>query len=93
LKNFERHYECRDQMLRKIDPNPDATRRNLLLRAYLRTERPDGLVSLGELGKALRELARDYEEQFGGKKLSEWIQVYPDTFKIHENYVVHRNYW
>lgn len=92
LKNYQRHYESQDQMVRKIDPNPESTRHNLLIRAYLRTKRPDNLSSLGELGKVLRELARDFDEQFGGKKLSEWIEDYPYVFQLRGNYVIHRNH-
>lgn len=92
LKNFSDNYETRDQQVRKIDPNPEHTRWSLLVGAYLETKRPDGLASLSELGNALRELARDYESQFGNRKLSAWIEDYPDTFEIRGNSVIHANH-
>lgn len=93
LGSFAQDYESRDQKVRRIDPNPEYTRRSLLVSAYLQTRRPEGRATLADLGKALHELARDYEEQFGGKKLNKWLEAYPDTFKIRGQYVISNLDW
>jgi NYN domain len=87
LRNFEPYFENRDQMIRRVDLNPEMTRYELMFEAYLQTQQADGRAHLGQLGKALRELDPDYEKRFGGKKLSAWVEAYPQYFKLHENYV------
>ena len=91
LRYFELRYETRDQMIRMIDPNPEQTRRDRIVGAYLETKRPDGLAPLAEIGKMLRTDPY-YEIRFGGKKLSEWIKEYPDEFEIRGNDVIHQRY-
>lgn len=85
LANFTTHFECSNNRIRKIDPNPELTRRYLLLKAYIATVQSDGLAQLSEFGKELRKLARNYDEQFGEKRLSEWVRDYPDAFEIQDN--------
>lgn len=92
LKHFGKHFEIRDQMVRRVDPNPQATRRSLIIEAYIQTKDEEGLASLTDLDKALRALARDYNEQFGNKKLSTWIKTYPDDFEIRDGRVIHTRY-
>lgn len=89
LANFEKNFEIRDQTIRRIDPHPEWTRRSLLLAAYLKTSQ-DGRAHLSAIGTALRRLARDYEEQFGAKKLSAWIRDYPEDFILEGGFVIHQ---
>ena len=93
LKNFGRDFESNEQMIRRIDPNLEMTRLNLLLKAYIDTKQPDGSAHLAELGQALRKRDPNYDRRFGSKKLSEWLNDYPDTFRMHDDCVVHRQHW
>ncbi len=87
VKNFDRDYESREEMVRRIDTHPEMTRLGLLLDAHSQTRQSDGRAHQGQLGKALRELDPIYESRFGSKKLSEWLEAYPHVFKSYENYV------
>ena len=86
LRCFEKDFETHEQMIRRIDPNPEETRLSLMFKAYQQTQQ-DGRAHRGQFGKALRELDPNYESRFGGKKLSEWLDAYPDVFKTLEDYV------
>ena len=90
LENFNQQYENDNKQIRRIDPDPKATRLNLLISAYIKTKRPDGLASLSQLGQALRELDPIYQMHFGNKKLSDWLEVYTDEFEVRESYVVYK---
>jgi len=93
LRNFSPDYEINEntQMIRRVDTNPAITRRHFLIRAYINTKGPDGLASLGQLGKAAHDM--DSNNVFDGKKVSAWIKAYPDIFKIRGDYVIHSNHW
>lgn len=93
LKNYARDFESDGQRIRRIDPNPEMTRCNKLIEAYLQAEQSDHRAHLGQLDSALRSLDLDYENRFRGKKLSQWIEAYPDTFRLDGDFVIHRNYW
>jgi hypothetical protein len=93
LPNYHREFEYRDQMIRKIDRDPDVARRNLLIIAYLDVKQPDKPVSLTAMGQALHKRAQNYENQFGSKQLSKWVADYPDIFKIRDQDVFHRVHW
>lgn len=88
LANYKRDFLTQDQMIRRIDANPELARRNHLITAYHKTKDDKGLAPLSVFGTKLREVARDYEEQFGEKRLSEWIQDYPDDFEIRDGFVI-----
>jgi len=92
MQHFESEFEIRDQMVRRIDLRPEATRSSLMEIAYFRIQQ-DGRVNLSRFGEALRELDPYYANRFGRKKLSEWITDYPELFIIHENYAIHRDHW
>jgi len=74
LKNLDKYYQINEneKMVRRIDPNPDATRRSLLLSAYfdikgsydLTSSMP--LIPLGKFGKAAHDM--DFNNVFEGKK-------------------------
>lgn len=93
LKSFDQYFETREQMIRRIDRNPNFTRFDLMLNAYLQTRQPDGTSHLGTLRKKLRELDSNYDKRFGSKKLSAWLADYPDDFRLRDNYVIHRVGW
>lgn len=93
ISSLDEYFESRDQMVRRINPDPD-NRYSLMIKAYIQTsELEKGLAHLGALGKKLRELDPDYERRFGSKKLSEWIEDYPDMFRIRDDYVIHKSHW
>lgn len=89
LEHYKRDFLTEDQMIRRIDANPELARRNHLVTAYIETRDDEGLASLSDFGKKLREVARDYEEQFSAKRLSEWIREYPDDFEIRDGFVIY----
>jgi hypothetical protein len=82
LRNFPLDFECSgsEQMIRRIDPNLARLLR-LILDAYYQTQQSDGRAHKAELGKKLRELDFDYENDFGGKTLSKWLGTFPHIFK------------
>lgn len=88
VRSLDQYFESDGDMVRRIDPAPEQTRLNLLYKAYEQTRGPDGLAHLGQLGNALHALDPDYERHFGGKKLSTWIETYPQIFKLHGHHYV-----
>lgn len=92
LKQFTEYYEMQAQMVRRLDPSPEETRKRLIAEAYNEV-RQDGRAKLSQVGSALRRLARDYDEQFGNKQLSKWVREYPEIFKIEGHYVIIRSDW
>jgi len=89
LKNYTNEFLVENQMIRRIDPDPEFTRQQLLINAYIETQNDQGFAPLAVFGKKLREIARDYEEQFGEKRLSEWIRDYPNDFRIVDQFIIH----
>lgn len=87
LRSVEQDFETREQEVRKIDHNPEWTLYTFLINAYLEVKQKSETVSLAQLGKALHELDIDYEARFSSKKLSRWLEDYPDKFKISAGYV------
>lgn len=83
-----KHFSIRDQMVQRIDPYPEWTRRGYMLRAYSQVAQENKGAHLSHFGKKIREIARNYEQEFGNKKLTDWIREYPNDFKIDGDYVI-----
>jgi len=88
LGYFDKDFERREYMIRRINTNVESLRIALLHYAYEQTRGPNGLAHLPQLGSALRALDPDYKRHFGSKQLSKWLKAYPHVFTIHdENHV------
>jgi hypothetical protein len=91
-------FEINQQRIRKIDHDPEQTRLSWLKNAYgeIKSSEADlnfrNPVSIGKLGKKLREIDRYYKNHFGSKKLTYWLRQYPE-FKIDENNVLRLLPW
>jgi len=83
-----KHFSIRDQMVQRIDPYPELTRRMYLIKVFIELVREDKRIHLSHFGKKLREIVRNYEQEFGGKKLTHWIKEYPDDFKVEGDYII-----
>ncbi len=90
VRSLDQYFESDGDMVRRIDPAPEQTRLELLNEAYEETRGPNGLAHLGKLGNKLRALDHDYERHFDGKKLTAWLEEYPQIFKLHDEYYVGR---
>ena len=83
LKHFESVFEQKGEMIRRIDPDPMFTRSSFLHTAFKRARQKKGdRIPLSFFRQTLYELAHEYapdifETYFGGKKISEWIDMYP----------------
>ena len=90
LNNFDWYLEI-DMDGQRMRQNPKYVRYSLLVQAYWKTRSRlpfySDFVSLAQFGEVLRELSRDYESEFGNRKLSTWLKEYPDKFKISEGSV------
>lgn len=94
LKSLTTDFEIneQEQKVRRIDPNPEFTRWQLIMDACIKIQDSDGFAPLGKLDKKLYENPH-YKMWFGTKKLSRWLEDYPDVFRIEGNHVIHRRYW
>lgn len=81
-------FSIRNQKVQRIDPYPELTRRMYLIKVFIELVREDKRIHLSHFGKKLREIVRNYEQEFGGKKLTHWIKEYPDDFKVEGDYII-----
>src|SRR2546426_971878 len=66
-----------------LEPSSREAAREILLRAYDKIEKDDGLARLDELGQVLRRLDPSFDPRtYGEPRLVDLIRALPDTFAI-----------
>lgn len=59
----------------------------LLIKAYQQTCISNGRSHIGQMGQLLRQIDSRFTLLFAGKRLSEWLEMYPYIFSRQGNYV------
>ena len=64
-----------------------AQRMVLLLKAYHQTRLKNGCSHIGQMGQLLRQMDRQFNTYFAGKRLSKWLDMYPHLFNRDGDYI------